>query len=101
MALYELIYISKASENFQEEDLVKMLNQARTANLEHEITGLLAYKNQEFLQVIEGKKNKIQRLFDNINNDERHRNVKVIWEESIAYRSFANWQMGLDRKSVV
>jgi len=70
-----------------------MLVQARDKNKKLEITGLLAYLNGEFIQIIEGPEESIKSLIATISADNRHENVNVFWESKIANGGFSNWEM--------
>jgi hypothetical protein len=73
-----------------------LLEQCRTANEEHEITGLLLYTpDGQFMQVLEGRKQTVLHLYYNlITADSRHKNCTVISEGPWVRRSFASWSMG-------
>ena len=77
--MVELIYISRATERFDEEELTKILNSARTNNQKNHITGLLLYDGRgTFIQALEGPESEIENLFDVIKADTRHTNVNKI-----------------------
>lgn len=94
MALHELIYVSLADHAMASGELCALLTQARTFNREHGITGLLVYRNREFMQLLEGERDVVLALYRHIENDPRHRQVYRIWEGPIAARSCQDWAMG-------
>jgi hypothetical protein len=51
------------------------------------VNGLLIYSNGNFFEVIEGEKNKIMDLFEDIKQDLRYRNIMIIFEK-VAARPF-------------
>lgn len=93
--LYQLAYMSTSLHDFKKDDLTLLLNKSRAANMEAFVTGVLFYKSDQFLQVLEGDKSKVTELFNKIKNDTRHSNVNVIFENSILVKTFPDWSMGL------
>lgn len=94
MALYQLIYVSLADHAMASAELLALLDEARVHNLAHGITGILAYHNHEFLQLIEGEQPEVLALFERIARDPRHQQLAQIWEGPIAVRSCNHWAMG-------
>ncbi len=92
--MYFLIYSSYAVPGFKEDELKSMLVQARERNKEHLVTGLLLYFDRKFLQLIEGEKQTIKLLYNNIKNDVRHSSIVLLKEGDIDVPFFANWSMG-------
>jgi len=92
--LYHLIYASRETHNFNEDELLGLLTKARQANKTYNITGMLLYDKGSFFQVLEGDKDKIENLFSVISMDERHREIVRIIFEAIPERSFPDWSMG-------
>ena len=92
--LIHLIYSSAAVRPFSEDELTQLLSNARFKNDKLGLTGMLLYAEGSFFQVLEGRPDDVDALFDAIKNDERHSRVTVIIRESISKRAFANWTMG-------
>ena len=92
--LVQLIYKSVAEENFCRKVLVDILNVSRRNNQRVNITGMLLFADNSFLQVLEGEADDVESLYQKIKQDQRNRDVTVIIEEPIAERSFADWSMG-------
>ena len=59
-----------------------------------DITGVLLYSDQQFVQYLEGDHKDILALYDKIKEDDRHRNAVMISSGPIKERSFPSWQMG-------
>ena len=95
-SLIRCIYSSVASSKFSESDLPALLTGARMANAARGVTGMLAYINGNFLQVIEGAEESINELLAKIRADPRHQRILVLARESISARSFADWSMGFE-----
>lgn len=94
MALHQLIYVSLADHAMATDELRALLAQARALNRERGITGLLVYRNREFMQFIEGERDEVMALYQHIENDPRHRQVYRIWDGPVTERSCQDWAMG-------
>lgn len=89
-----LIYVSRAVKLMQSADLIEILNTARNVNKTLDVTGLLLYKDQSFLQVLEGMAESIENLFNKISADDRHYQVRQLIFEKKGQRDFSQWTMG-------
>ena len=92
--LIHIVYVSFAQKELSEKELTGLLKEIRSKNAEQGITGLLLYNDGAFIQVIEGSKEIINRVFKSISNDQRHTNVVKLLEEPIVQRAFPDWTMG-------
>jgi hypothetical protein len=90
---YRLIYSSEATGEMARTDLEQMLRESRLRNTRRDITGVLVFSDGVFLQVLEGEREDIEDLMENIQRDPRHRDIKVIHEEEIDRRAFPTWRM--------
>ena len=98
MSIHTLLYSSVASQNFEENHLTELLDQARKFNRAHNITGLLLYHDGSFMQVLEGERQVILELFERkIFFDERHGGVTKYFDHPIEERLFSNWSMGFKK----
>ena len=99
-SMYYLIYVSQATRPMNEEDLAAILQQSRDYNTRDAITGLLMYKftpserRGNFMQLLEGDKDKVLSAFERINADKRHHTKVLLEQGEIAERNFSNWSMG-------
>lgn len=91
--MYELTYQSDAAQDLTTEEINSILEVARRCNAEHNITGCLIFFNNSFIQIIEGEEEDIKQLFSNLQKDERHKNIKIIFEGQIEERMFSEWGM--------
>lgn len=91
--LYELLYTSCADREFNQQDLLNLLQQAREHNHQTGITGLLVYHQREFMQLLEGEESVVRGLWQRIFHDPRHRSPQIMHEEPIDQRSFPEWSM--------
>ncbi|MCY7309113.1 MAG: BLUF domain-containing protein, partial [Rhodoferax sp.] len=93
MDLHELTYCSRATHEMSPAELSELLEQAREHNARHGITGLLVYRQQEFMQLLEGDRNVIFALYGSICADPRNRRNYLMWDEPITQRAFPDWGM--------
>jgi hypothetical protein len=55
---------------------------------------MLLYKDGAFLQVLEGRKEDVEQIYQSILLDDRNRGNYIIEKKWIAERNFPNWSMG-------
>lgn len=92
--MIQLAYVSTARRLMRHQDLTDLLACARRFNQAHAITGMLLYKDNSFLQVLEGDAGDVAPLYERIRRDDRHIKVKTLFEQAISRRDFADWSMG-------
>ena len=92
--LIHLIYASKDAVGLDPEEVRELLAKARENNEEHGITGMLLFADGSFFQVLEGKEEHVEAVFEAIKKDDRHKNIVRIIREAISERSFGRWSMG-------
>lgn len=93
--LVRLLYASHAVDAIDPKMLDSLLEQSRAYNLEHGITGVLCSceTGNGFLQVLEGGRDEVNRLYNRIVCDPRHTDVVLLDYGEISERRFANWRM--------
>ena len=92
--LTSLVYVSSAVELFSQAELRALLDTSRRNNSRSGITGMLLYKDGNFLQVLEGPATAIRDVHVRINRDPRHTGLITLMERPITERQFADWSMG-------
>ncbi|MBT5513522.1 MAG: BLUF domain-containing protein [Rhodospirillaceae bacterium] len=90
----QLLYISETTRTMSDADLRELLEVSWEKNLQHQITGLLLYAGDHFVQVIEGDEEEIRQLTCNIRADQRNSDFTMMFDRSIDCRAFAAWTMG-------
>lgn len=102
-SLVHLIYASVATRPFDAPELVDLLDHARAANAEIDVTGLLLHESGSFFQVLEGPEEVVAALYARIQRDARHHQTVKIILEPIEQRDFGGWTMafaGLTREDL-
>ena len=92
--LIQLVYESKASRPFSQEELKALLKTARQNNTERGISGMLLYANGNFLQVLEGPEQEVNEIYSIIEKDDRHSEIRPYGDKVIRNRDFPDWSMG-------
>lgn len=78
MDLYQLVYKSNVSKKFDASNTKEFLSTIQNANKQLEITGLLIFDGDNFLQVLEGRLSVISKLIASIQQDIRHSHVVIL-----------------------
>jgi len=89
-----ICYISDSLEHECLDKLKALYLKAKANNSKHHITGILIYKNQNFLQVLEGEETIVDETFKRIENDARHKNVFKVINTTIEERIFEDYNFG-------
>lgn len=90
---YQLIYVSAATKPLAPAQLRELLVVARKNNHSVNVSGMLVYHDQCFLQVLEGPKIAVEAIFDRVATDPRHQQVKVLLRQGIEAKEFDEWSM--------
>ena len=97
--LVRLVYASRATAPLTPEVLNPILRHAQQHNPAHGITGVLCSSGDVFLQLLEGGRAAVNRLYARIVADARHRDVELLAYDAIVERRFGCWAMGQVPKS--
>lgn len=93
IVLIRLIYVSKVVD-LQSTGLTDaILRTAHAWNTQNGITGVLCEGQGVFLQVLEGERGLVTRLYSRIFADPRHTDLELIHCESITKRHYGEWSM--------
>ncbi|SMF73781.1 Sensors of blue-light using FAD [Pseudobacteriovorax antillogorgiicola] len=91
--IYNLAYYSTPRDGLNDEDIAAILKVARKYNKKNDISGILIYENNLFLQILEGEKDRVKDLFDRIRKDPRHHNIQPYVQSLASDRIFRDWSM--------
>ncbi len=92
--LVRLMYASRAVQAVDTEELTTILRQSRAGNPGVGITGVLCAFGGVFMQVLEGGRLPVNKLYNRISRDARHTEVTLLSYEEIGERRFGGWAMG-------
>lgn len=85
---YAICYVSTAAEGLTTDELHKLLNDSEAKNNSRDMKGVLLYSEGNFFQVLEGEKEQVIELFNQINSDPRHNNVIQIVGRDLEHKAF-------------
>ncbi len=91
--LIRLLYSSNLSKDQDPKVIQDILAKARHFNPINNVTGILLFRNGEFLQLLEGDKFDVYFTYKKIRDDKRHYKLKILHESVIQDRLFSGWSM--------
>ncbi|CAL4859053.1 MULTISPECIES: BLUF domain-containing protein [Microbacterium] len=94
--VFSVVYSSTATEPMDDDALRELLEQCRASNAERDVTGMLLYRNGRFIQILEGPEQAVRETMGKIERDPRHDRLRVLIDEFIDERHFAEWTMGYE-----
>lgn len=92
--MVRLVYVSRSEHVSDEPQVDAIIRRSKEFNPTHGITGVLCYTGGMFLQILEGGREAVNRLYTDITRDDRHRDVTLLEYAEISQRRFENWTMG-------
>jgi len=93
---YTLVYVSTLSKTMSDGDVEQLLDVSRSNNARHGVTGMLVFRGQRVMQLLEGDEGDVRALFRRISDDPRHTDVVRVWESTQHSRRFPDWSMRFD-----
>lgn len=91
--MQQLAYVSTATSGIDSGEVFRLVETSARRNPSRDITGFLIFDGREFLQVVEGPEEELDRLLGALRRDERHRDIRVIDRSPITHRRFERWRM--------
>lgn len=91
--VYSYVYLSRASDDFDEQDIESIVETSKRNNVRDGVTGMLLYKDGRFLQILEGEESKVKKIAQRIEADPRHADLTVIFD-GVMPQLFSDWAMG-------
>ena len=94
---FKVVYCSRSSlrhrENGGLDEIRRILARSRDNNREANVSGALVFNAGCFAQVLEGERGAVERIYERIACDPRHRALTVLQSGSGGPRDFADWSM--------
>jgi hypothetical protein len=98
MGLERLIYESTATGSTGSlANLAVILSESQRNNAGRGLTGALAAHGDRYIQVVEGQPEALDGLLRRLENDPRHRDIRLMHREPVEERMFADWTMASAR----
>lgn len=91
--LISLLYVSRAVGPQTTAATSSILASAIGNNTAHGLTGVLCQGQGLYLQVLEGERSAVNRLYARILSDRRHTDLEILSCEEIGQRRFGQWSM--------
>lgn len=95
-ALRRVMYVSRVVSPGLGLDDLDILRVALRRNAEDGITGFLHRDDEVFVQVVEGAPEALEDLLGRLHRDTRHYDMRILADETITERQFADWSMGVN-----
>lgn len=96
MALKELIYTSLANPASSHESVEDILESSQRNNVARQVTGLLLFDGDRYIQILEGEPKDVDALYAKISADPRHHDLELLHHGAILSRAFSNWRMAYE-----
>ena len=94
MYLVSLVYASHLKDGFGANDIKQIVEASQKNNAKVDVSGMLVFDTEYFLQCLEGSRSAVNNLYMYILRDTRHTNVMLLDYKEIDKREFAHWSMG-------
>lgn len=93
--LETLIYVSRnrLADDDLAAELIEIERVAQSRNRSEQITGVLLFSGCHFLQVLEGPGDSLTGLFQRLDRDHRHSDVRIVLREVEFERRYPDWSM--------
>lgn len=89
---HSLLYISTVSRDLDVSSIKSILKHAVESNMRSHISGFLLFRNNNFIQLLEGDEQVVTSTYQRIITDSRHNNIIVLLREQISQRNFYGYQ---------
>lgn len=91
--MIQVLYSSKTNTDLTMREINHILEVSRRNNSKNNVTGILLYRNGEFLQLLEGDEINVHYTLKKIMDDQRHSDINIFFDKVVERRLFTNWSM--------
>jgi len=91
--LVRLTYASRATQGVKGGDIRDILAISRRNNVRFNITGVLCFSHDTFLQCLEGGRDLVNQTYNHILGDKRHDRATLLDYREISSRRYRQWAM--------
>ena len=92
--MFSLTYVSSAMRPLSPAELRDLLVVCNRNNRARNVTGMLLYKDGNFMQVLEGEEDSVRAVHATIARDQRHHGLLTLLQGVNSERQFPAWSMG-------
>jgi hypothetical protein len=89
--LVQIVYVSGAPAQMTEDEIESLATRARERSRSARLTGLLVRHGAYYYAVLEGPRRRVFQRVEEIISEQGQRGVRILREETIRARRFANW----------
>ena len=86
-------YVSEQTHCLSQICIEELLEISRSNNATNNITGLLIFFEGVFTQFFEGPEKEVDALYEKIQSDSRHKNVRELFSGHSQFRFYSDWSM--------
>lgn len=98
VVIHQLVYYSKSTGTGGGREMLTRLRDilatAQRNNSRVGVTGFLIFDKPWFVQILEGERPEVSKIYGRISRDPRHSGLSIVNLRNIDQRSFPNWSMG-------
>lgn len=91
--LRQVGYLSTATREIGFPEIAALIRAAHKRNALTGLSGILIYGGTLFFQTLEGPRDHVEAALQRIQRDARHYGLKILFDEHVEDRSFAEWPM--------
>jgi hypothetical protein len=91
--LHAVVYVSSSSVDYSQHEMESILNDVRTYNRTHDITGLLIFGGGNMLRMMEGTKETVQAQYHLMQEDNEQDGAIKLLDKPIKHRYFGDYPM--------
>ncbi|SHJ10814.1 Sensors of blue-light using FAD [Mesonia phycicola] len=88
---HAICYLSNSNLNFTKEEILKLLIATQEKYEKRNIKGVFLYSERNVFQIIEGETKEVLALWEEKQNDKRHKNIIKIFEEELKTSPFDSY----------
>ena len=77
--------------------MFRLVETSRRKNALRAVTGMLLCHEEQFLQLLEGPAREVKSVYESVQRDPRHADLKIVLAEPVAQRQLPRWTMGFER----
>jgi hypothetical protein len=93
--LVQIVYVSSAAAAMTPDEVAALAENARDRSGSSRLTGLLLQHGEHFYGILEGPRRRVFARIEEIIAEQGQRGVRILREEPIRRRRFANWSSGV------
>ena len=93
--LVQIVYLSSAASAMTPDELAVLAENARDRSGPSRLTGLLLQHGEHFYGILEGPRRRVFARIEEIIAEQGQRGLRILREEAIRSRRFANWTSGV------